>query len=279
MPPSQKRALPPPPHPPQSPVVVPTGLWLCRLTTCRDLLSAGIVIAADILGQWGRLVSRHLMIEAFYTNVFSLLLLLWFPLLLFALDFFGFNTVNNHNIFANYHSLQKQHIDVEVPYEIPLRQLNSGNVTKLWLMLTLIYASLSFCEKDLHKRNIFAYEWSCLMKIRRVMHSFETRRKLCRSKWWRISRIFETSLKLTRHPIKSNISFATRFCCFLSCLRVQAMKSPVHQTTFLNILWFRQEATHLIFFSHFFPGTCCYGLICFWPVSFSTFKCGRDVQT
>ena len=109
----------------------------------------------------------------------------------------------NHNIFSNYHSLQKQHIDVEVPYEIPLRQLNCGNVTKLWLMLTLIYASLSFCEKDLHKRNIFAYEWSCLMKIRRrVMHSFETRRKLCRSKWWRISRIFETSLKLTRHPTK-----------------------------------------------------------------------------
>ena len=69
------------------------------------------------------------MIEAFYTNVFSLLLLLWFALLLFALDFFGFNTVNNHNIFANYHTLQKQHIDVEVPYEIPLRQLNSGNVT------------------------------------------------------------------------------------------------------------------------------------------------------
>ena len=133
----------------------------------------------------------------------SLLLLLWFPLLLFALNFFDFSIVNNHNIFANYHSLQKQHIDVEVPYEIPLRQLNSGNVTKLWLMLTLIYASLSFCEKDLHKRNIFAYEWSCLMKIRRrVMHSFETRRKLCRSKWWRISRIFETSLKLTRHPTK-----------------------------------------------------------------------------
>lgn len=98
------------------------------------------------------------MIEASSTNVFSLLLLLWFPLLLLALNFFDFSIVNNHNIFANYHSLQKQHIDVEVPYEIPLRQLNCGNVTKLWLMLTLIYASLSFCIKDLHKRNIFAYE-------------------------------------------------------------------------------------------------------------------------
>ena len=86
--------------PPQSPVVAPTGLWLCRLTTCRGLLSAGIVISADILGQWGRLVSRHLMIEAFYTNVFSLLLLLWFPLLLLALNFFDFSIVNNHNIFG-----------------------------------------------------------------------------------------------------------------------------------------------------------------------------------